>query len=146
MRKEVLQTANHQHYRITISRARKAPKHHLAQSSNTKTEGFSTWPKSPSSRQARGPRHPAPSPALAYSSSPSFTLLKGLQDGKSRREKLFSAFCISPAFNKGADGVNDRHEATRRPANNPALHAGMLTTSSPVCTCSTSSYNILLLQ
>lgn len=55
-------------------------------------------------------------------------------------------FMYPPAFNKEADGVNGRHEAPRRPGNNPAPHAEMLTTSSPVCTCSTSSYNVLLLQ
>lgn len=42
--------------------------------------------------------------------------------------------------------MNGKHEAPRRPGNNPAPHAEMLTTSTPVCTCSTSSYNVLLLQ
>lgn len=103
-------------------------------------------PKSTSRRQARGPRHPAPRPALDYSSSlPSHSsraFRKENQEGKS----YTLHFMYPPAFNKEADGVNGGHEATRRPGNNPALHAEMLTTSSPVCTCSTSSNNILLLE
>lgn len=52
------------------------------------------WPKSSSSKQARIPRHPTPSPALDYSSFPSFKL-KGLREGKIKKGKAkLCSLCI----------------------------------------------------
>lgn len=79
-------------------------------------KGSEMWPKSSSSKQARIPRHRTPSPALDYSSFPSFKL-KGLREGKIKKGKAkLCSLCIPPAFSEGADGVNGRHQATRNPS------------------------------